>query len=430
VPVFDLQRWLGRAPVESTPACVVLLAHGGRLAGLLADAVVGIFSEAPGSLHAAHAVDGLPLPFAGSVRRSDDDGLLSVLSVEALAAMPGVPWVDDPEPQRQHGADPAGAAGAPHEARVQRSLMLLRSGAVGLAIDALAVHATLWEPQVRPSVLARGACRGTVDIRGGLVPAVDLLALCGLGACTGLRRSAVVVRRPEGLVALLVDEIAEMARVGPDAIAPPVRFGLPQPALFSGLFVHPQRGHHMVLDAAALSELEEVRSLARANSQGDTGRAAAAGQAARGGGRGLLTLRAPGELAVPIEQIDEIVPWGTIDAVFGADHPLRRIQVLRGRSVPVLCLARTLGAQPCPAVRSAAVLVVRRGDEALGFGVSELSSIEAASWQRELPDGHGADAARRIAVGVGSGPAERTLELLDLHALADRLLAQGLPLAA
>ena len=51
---------------------------------------------------------------ASSLRRADEGTLVSVLSAEALAQMPQVPWVDDPEPRRQPGQAGASTPKPPH----------------------------------------------------------------------------------------------------------------------------------------------------------------------------------------------------------------------------------------------------------------------------------------------------------------------------
>ena len=104
IPVLDLALQLQRDTAPADSDCVVIVAHEGRLLGLRAQSVSGIFGEQPGSRVAAVSPAEPGQLFAGSVRRSDPELLVNLLSVPALAALPGVPWVDDPEPQRQAGA--------------------------------------------------------------------------------------------------------------------------------------------------------------------------------------------------------------------------------------------------------------------------------------------------------------------------------------
>ena len=155
---------------------------------------------------------------------------VSVLSLAHLATQPGLPRVADPEPERQHmDAEDQGVTEVVDEAM---TLVLLQCGDLPLALDALAVHATLAQPVVQPSPLARGMCRGTIEHAGMRVPAVDVHALCGLGPLPAeLCQQAFVVAWPAGHVAFLVTEVVDVVRLPEEALLPVPAFALPQPGL-------------------------------------------------------------------------------------------------------------------------------------------------------------------------------------------------------
>ncbi|MBK1712931.1 hypothetical protein CKO43_09085 [Rubrivivax gelatinosus] len=434
VPVIDLGLMLGRSPAAPAPF-VLFVVHGSRLLGLACDAVNGVFAAAANSRSATRNVDSRAGHlFDGSVRRADNAALVNLLSVDALAAMPGIPWIVDPEPERQLGADAdSGAAGAV-ETPV-RSLMLLHAGRVRLAIDANAVEATLWQPHLTSSVLAQGACRGVLDFGTRRIGAVDLVALCRLHAQAGSgSRQAIVLRHAQGLVALLVERVVEIVRVPAVDIVGGTLFGLPQPELFEGMFRDATWGEHLILNAAALGAHPELEALAATNTDSGTAQQQH-GETRKGTAQALITLRLPQEVAVPIDQVDEVLPFGGVDGMFGPDTVLRRVQQLRGRVVPVICLARLLGWHPGSASPSAAVLVVRAGEQWIGFATPRMDSIEHSDWRRRLPASDGApgvaaQVAQREIVSVGAPGAERTLRLVDLQALAEALLSEGHRLVA
>lgn len=414
VPVLDLAAALGRPPQAAAPY-VLLVVHGARVLGLACSGVQGIFAAEPGSRATARSADGTSPLFAGSVRRAGDGALVNLLAMDALAALPGVPWIDDPEPERQLGSrdgPPADAAAASH-----RSLMLLHSGGLRFAIDAEAVHATLWQPQVEPSSLARGSCRGVVAVGPHRAAAVDLLALSGLPPAARVPSQAVVLRSGSGLVALLVEQVVEIVRVPAPQVVPAALLGLPRPALFSGLLTQ-AAGDHLVLDAEALVTDDELSALASLHDA-----AAGADPAAAPPGRALITVRAPHEIALPIAQVHEVLPYGCIDGQFGATTVLRRVQVISGRAVPVVCLSRLLGHEPGPVDPLAAVLVVKTGERWIGFGVTRLEAIVHADTEHALPGG------QTVATITSAGRA-RTLPLLDLQALADAVVADPARLSA
>ncbi|TXC67535.1 hypothetical protein FSC37_14050 [Piscinibacter aquaticus] len=145
------------------------------------------------------------------------------------------------------------------------------------------------------------------------------------------------------------------------------------------------------------------------------------------GSGSVITSRLPVEKAVPKERAVKILPYGEREALFGPDHRLRRIRGLRGRSLPVDCLARLTGGKVDRITDAAAVLVVDGGDGLVGFGVPQLRSIERAHWRHDLPIAGGG---RPEMVTVGEPAARRTLELLDLVARAGRLRAEALAASA
>lgn len=462
VPVIDLQRALGRAEhsaaTSAPPALPVLvLLHQGRLLGLRVDSVAGLFTEAAGSrVQARQAADNTSF-FDGSLRRADDGALHDVLSVAALAALPGVPWIDDPEPARAAAGQVAQGAAAGSGTRTSiaaeaptAAAMLLTTGALAFAIDPVAVHATLWEPRLAPAPAGlQGVCSGTVISEGRRLPAVRLDSLLGLGVDDGTpARHGLVIERPEGRVVLLVGTVLDIVPV-PAAAAST----LPAHLLGgNGVIAGVLEGRHLAtpagdqpfgglqflrLDGERLRALPRLAELAAVNVPDSgqagrpTGQAGAAGDqdptAAEPPGRELITVQLPQELAMPVAQVREILPFGSAPAIYGEHCALRRIDVLHGRALPVMCLARLLGLRPGEASGASAILVVESETQWLGFAVPTLRTIVRSRREYELPAAHGQGGRQTVAtVGDGAGDgAERTLPLVDLTALAQRLLAQG-----
>lgn len=439
VPVLNLCPQLGRSQVATAYPCVLIVVAQGRLLGLLADEVTGIFHVDAHSVHGLKADSDASTLMAGSVRREDTQTLVSILSVDAIGSLPGVPLVDDPEPERQRTQD---AEDAVYIADDAHTVVLLRCGRVPLAIDALAVHATLPDPVVKPSPLAMGHCRGVIEHGEALVPAVDLHALCGLGPMPGdvERRQAFLVAMPAGLVALLVSEVMDVVRAEHDALVPVPAFALPRPDLMSRAL--PDRHlptdlvarlgiegtQFLVIEADALMACEEIVNLAQANARqqglGADTRSFLQGVRPGADRRAMLTYGLAGETATPLEHVQEILPYACSVSIFQSDGALLGFTTHQGQSIPILCLSRLAGGPPPEVTPAASVLVVRSEAELIGFAVPRLKSIEAAEWEPELPDltrAHGdAFRSRKLAL-VGVGTEERMLPVLDLVALAQQV---------
>lgn len=442
VPVLDLQRLLGVEAAASERPCVIVMVHEGTILGLLADSVGSVFAAEPSRLAQVRTSGTLPLLFSACLQ-VDDAQRVSVLDPAALAALPQLPRVCDPEPgrQMQHGeatpdADAADAAVAA-AGTTAVPMMLVRCGAITLAIDAIAVHCTLANPVLRDSVLARGACRGVLDHGGEEVPALDLLALCGIGPqAPAASRQAFVMRLGGGSVAFLVDAVLDIVpTTAADVMALPA-FALPRPQLFAGVLpaslvpgMEPAAQPGMaapclLLHSAALCADDEVQALASLRSTADAkgGRAGAAGAASPE--RTMLTYDLDVEIATPLEQVSEILPYAPATSVLGHGGPVMGVMVNRGRSIPVLSLGQLHAASDWAPGPSASVLVVESGDDLVGFAVAGLKAIEPSAWQPTLQHGGLSGGSRPMAL-VGEGAQQRMLPVLDL-----RQLAQGLRQAA
>jgi purine-binding chemotaxis protein CheW len=448
VPVVDLRVVLGLPVLPCEAPCVVLLVHGGKILGLLSDGVTGVFGCDAGELHAACVDDPTAAIFAGSIRRSDDRSLVNVLAPHALTQLPQVPMVDDPEPARQETvADDAS------EVLIDDHfvpVMLFHCGRVPLAIDAMAVHATLSKPVVEPSVLARGYCLGVMEHAGIKAPVVDLLGFLGLGACAApALAQAFVVQYPSGLLTFLVDEVVDVVRTTAADVMHVPPFALPHPTLFAGALpttalpaeVSQRAGvgvsQYLLIDGAALKACQELADLASTSSSAQTGasvdvRSFVAGAAQVTSRRAMLTYLLGGETATPMDQVKEIVPYVREIAIFETRGALLGLLSHRGRSIPVMCLSRLSGLQAPTDAAAVSVLVVEHEGVPTGFAVPALKTIEPSDWEPELPamglhrqDELSQALQSRQLVQVGTADTQRMLRVLDLQRVARALHLQA-----
>ena len=435
VPVLDLCRVLGRSAMDGADPCVIVMVHAGRILGLLADGVSGVF--AGGELRAGVGLAGGDVSMFDGCIEADDGSMVSVLSPAAIAALPQVPMVSDPEAGRSAVAsDAEPAATAVSDAVAAVPMMLMRSGPMALAIEAIAVHATLADPVVRPSALARGACRGVIGYAGVEVPVVDLLAFCHLGELPrdGLHQ-AFVISLPVGQVAFLIDRVVDIVDTRPGSVIGLPSFALPRAALFAGVLPQPGGADvspYFVIDGAALAACEEVVAWGRFGvPAGPPARVAGTDAAGAGASpraeQSMLTYDLGVETATPLSQVSEILAYTPSQTMFDGHGSLLSVLVNRGRSIPVMCLARLAGGRPLESTQGASVLVVESEGELVGFVVPALKGIEPARWQPELP-AHASGRSRPLAL-VGQGAAERMLPVLDLWKMA-RALRQGGPAGA
>jgi purine-binding chemotaxis protein CheW len=163
-----------------------------------------------------------------------------------------------------------------------------------------------------------------------------------------------------------------------------------------------------------------------------------AGAAAAGGL--YLTYSVAGDVASPLEQILEILPYPKDPASLGdPDGLVVGLLTHRESVVPLVCLATLMGRDERPDPELSCVLLVKAGPGAIGLVVRSLGAIERSVWeenenedeairlfQDDDPVGRALADQRTIRTApVGSTGAERMLRRIDLVAIAEALAAGG-----
>ncbi len=161
--------------------------------------------------------------------------------------------------------------GAAPEADPVVELCAFRVGEEEYVVDLRRVREVVPPLPVRPVPRAPEAVEGVVDLRGEVIPVVDVRRRFGLPAAPPTRRARLLVTRLEGRVlALLVDAVLEVMRIPRSAIRPaPSLPGSGGPRLFLGACGGPGTGRlRLLLNVKALTEpigpggLEAARALA------------------------------------------------------------------------------------------------------------------------------------------------------------------------
>lgn len=217
---------------------------------------------------------------------------------------------------------------------------------------------------------------GAMDLRGLVVPVVDLGVALGLPGTGGDRQVVVVVADDQAMVGLLADGIGGTTTVEADELMPVSAAG--GPLLFSHTLQRADAGIVSVLDTAAALRLPGVPVL-RLQRQPGVAEVAAAAQAAAGvvAPRRRLTLVRCGAytLAVDVEWLSTTVPSAAGERSV-LDSELCRGRVdHRGRLVPVVDPLVLLGLGTMPAGGSVAGVVLDLDGGSVVLAVDALLDI-------------------------------------------------------
>nr|WP_276610741.1 chemotaxis protein CheW [Kineococcus siccus] len=434
LPVLDLRPLLGSPTVRADDQVVVIIADGERQLGLLADEVRGITRVAVEDRRTVRAA-GAVLLFSHTVRHAETDAVVSVLDVDAVLALPGVPTVDLGRP----AAEPS-SAHVPSAAL--RTLTLLRCGTQVLALDVDFVHTTLAGATSRPSVLAGGACLGVTDVAGREVAVIDPLRVLGLGALPqeGLDLGAgVVLDLGHGYVVLAVSAVLDIVRIPAGDVLPVPGFSVGRPDLVAGIADVEGRGQCLVLDGTALQAEQGLVTYASVNTvlpgHPDGDRDGTAAAVASRTAPAYLTYSVGVDVASRLDQVVEILPYPPSWTPTNVGENVLGILVHRSAAVPVLHLPAILGQPRSTPDRSTCLLLVEVDGEQIAFVVDALRGIDSLTWQEPGPDGGppapaavpSSARALRSAPLIGVGGSGKLLPDLDLPAIARRVRAETSP---
>ena len=102
-------------------------------------------------------------------------------------------------------------------------MVSLRCGPVTFALPIATVREIVMVPQITPVPDTGRFVRGIINLRGRILPVLDLAARLGLGTGPTPPDGRILVVEPdrEHPVGLLVDDASEVLRVPEDAIGPP-----------------------------------------------------------------------------------------------------------------------------------------------------------------------------------------------------------------
>lgn len=146
----------------------------------------------------------------------------------------------------------------PRSAVLDRQFTVFIIGELEYAVDIMCISQIIRPQPIRPVPRAPAYIEGVIELRGAVIPIMDLRRRFGLEPAPSSRSTKfIIVRLDRRLVGLIVDEVVGVHRVSRSAIRPtPGWIAGPEAAVFSGLC---RREGHLVLvvDLATLVSSKE-----------------------------------------------------------------------------------------------------------------------------------------------------------------------------
>jgi purine-binding chemotaxis protein CheW len=143
-----------------------------------------------------------------------------------------------------------------------KALTFLLHSAV-FAVSIVPVREIISLTELTPVPLTAGHLRGVMNLRGAVVPVVDLAARLGLPAAQPSERTSILLVEARfedatHLVGLLVDAVREVVALNEDSLVAPPSFGTAiRPVYIQGM-VDREGGSLTVLSAERILDLDEL----------------------------------------------------------------------------------------------------------------------------------------------------------------------------
>ena len=376
VPVVDLRMLLGFPPPEgASRRKVALIEHGRLRIGLLVDELGGVIdaSGAPRVLFRPDA-DGNPNVVVEGVLKLDNGKrliqLLDPFRLIGIEKLPRVGAQDVKAVDRQRGP--------------RLNCITFQLGHTTCAMDLRHVQEIAEMPPLQQSQVAHGHTLGNIELRDITMPLVDLRGFIGRDAPfrpkpdTLIGRKIIVLKLPQGHVALMVYSIDSIVSYHRDDLLPFANVALPRHDLVAGCLVQADRTIVILLDHAKLigdAALQEACTSCRAIYPGKPRQAVsdAAEVIATRATYVLFTVDVP--LALDIRCVSEIMtrPDNLLHPPYALKF-VHGILNLRGELITVIDPRVIYGLQPADHAGNK-VLIFQDGTRKYGMIVDSVEEI-------------------------------------------------------
>lgn len=364
-PVIPIEIAFGLAEDVRSTGVLVIIASNDRVLGISADRLHGMVRVPKDLLGLVKS------ECSGSFEVFEHEGrAIRVLDVEQLLSNPNIPVGENGVERRV----------AKEKCENHEIFLLCGYGERRFAVPAELVDATLPMTTLHDSPLVHGYCDGFIVHQGGQVPIVDTLQVLGLGEnFSRPERSAGVILRlsNSGLLGFEMDSFVGMVSIDVaslDSVPPVVST---RSDFFKGVFVDASGRDFLVIDRfkvlseSALSDLS-VATISSNDTGFDVSKQPFSADL-------FVVFEAGARLACPISDVKEIIRVPS-DLLYAdaADNGFVGTFVHRGEIIPVFSLVTLSGGFAFYDENDAAVIIVSAENQAYGFMVERLVSVERA----------------------------------------------------
>lgn len=293
----------------------------------------------------------------------------------------------------------------------------IRTGNLEFGLHIAAIREIIKVPEIKRTVLTMDFCLGMVNLRGAIVPLLDLRQFLKIEDASIPDKEAqriVILKMQEMHIGFLVDSVESILTFFEEDILPIPMFAQERIEMMQGLLSHPQRGNVILLNESKLLSGEEVLAISRGHQSLYADKKAVTDAEKKSLARGTyLSFRLDFPLTTKLGEIEEIAkiseelmrPPGYPAYVMGMMN-------MRGEVVTVIDLRTMYGMSGLTDVANARLLIVKGAGSKFGLVVDSVESIDTVfeSQKVRLPTAIiGANAAKQL-----KGDMKEIVEMTDV----------------
>lgn len=164
---------------------------------------------------------------------------------------------------------PSSSCSIPENASGQEQYVTFRLNAEEYAVSALVVQEIIELASITPVPHLPPFLRGVINLRGTIVPVIDLKRKFGmLGSDYPKHTCVIIVEFSRGVMGLIVDAVSDVMQISPAEFAQPPSFGVPIRIDFIQGMARLDAGMLILLDTDRILSCEEVPALAESVAEG------------------------------------------------------------------------------------------------------------------------------------------------------------------
>lgn len=412
-PVVDMSCLLDLPNDKNTQPKIAIVSLNHVHIGLLFDATSEILHVHHEDISLIEApLEGQKTVIRSVLKLNGGDRLIEVIDPEALLKVENIPHIL--EQTRSKVSERA----RKNSKRAQ--CITIRAGSLEFGLHIGAIREIIRIPEIKKTVLAVDYCIGMVNLRGMIVPILDLRLFLKIAdaetAVVDKESQRIVVLRLQDMhIGFLVDSVDSIVTFFEEDILPIPMFAQDKIEMMQGLLSHPDRENVILLNESKILSHHEVLEISRGHQSLYGNNADAATEARKKTAeRGTyLSFKLDYLLSTKLGEIEEIAKV-TDELLRPPGYPAYVVGMMkmRGEVVTVIDLRAMYGMPGATDLTNARLLVVKGTGSKFGLLVDSVESIDTVdeSQKVQLPTAViGANAAKQL-----QGDMKEIVEMMDV----------------